>query len=238
MFLLWWLGPLDIPAEPPPAAVMIDMAPLPAAPAILPTEIPPGPEQSLAATPPPEPEATPLPELLPAVQPAVALPPLPKPHPPTPHHLRTLRQEAPPVERPPAPATTAPPAIEAPPAPVAAAPAAGAAASVPSQGPQTWQAQLLGRLQQFKRYPPEAQIRRQQGVATLRFTMDRAGNVLSFSLDKGSGFGALDTEALALLQRAQPLPKPPADVPGDPVELVVPIEFFLKNDEVTRVVVI
>lgn len=55
-----------------------------------------------------------------------------------------------------------------------------------------------------------------------------AAPVLDFSLEKSSDFGSLDSRALALLQRPQPLPKPPADVPGDHIELVVPIEFFLK----------
>jgi periplasmic protein TonB len=225
--MLWWLAPPEAPAEPPPAAVMIDMAPLPAAPPTAPSEIPPGPQQTQTAAPPPEPDVIPLPELPPALHPDAALPPPPKRRPAVPHHLATVRQEAPPADQPPAPATTAPPAVEAPPAPTAAAPAQGAVAAVPSQGPQTWHALLLGRLEQFKRYPAIAQVRRQQGVATIRFTLDRSGNVLSSSLEKSSGFGLLDAEALALLQRAQPLPKPPADTLDDQMELIVPIEFFL-----------
>lgn len=229
--LIWWLGPIEPVAVPLPAAVMIDMAPLPAAPEIPPTETPPGPQQTLAAAPPQEPDPIPIPvpEAPVAVQPSVVLPPRPKPHPVVPPRPQPPHLAAPSLDRPSAPATTAPPAAEAPPAPVPVAPAAGASAASPSAGAHTWQALLLGRLEQFKRYPPEAQVRRQQGVASLRFTMDRAGNVLSFSLEKGSGFGALDNEALALIQRAQPLPKPPDDVVGATIELVVPVEFFLRS---------
>ena len=39
----WWLRPLTSIAAPPPPAVMIDMAPLPAAPSAPATKIPPGP---------------------------------------------------------------------------------------------------------------------------------------------------------------------------------------------------
>ena len=63
----------------------------------------------------------------------------------------------------------------------------------------------------------------------LRFAMDRSGKVLSAKIDKPSGVDALDQEALALVQRAQPLPKPPAEFPGNPIELVVPVEFSLSN---------
>jgi protein TonB len=33
--------------------------------------------------------------------------------------------------------------------------------------------------------------------------------------------------ALDMLTRAQPLPRPPAEVEGDRIELVVPVEFFI-----------
>jgi protein TonB len=128
-------------------------------------------------------------------------------------------QDKTPVEQ-----TTAPVAASAPPAP-AAAPAS--AAPAPSNGAPTWQGLLLGRLEQFKRYPALAQSRGQQGVVWLRFTMDRDGKVLSARIDKSSGHDLLDQETLALIRRAQPLPRPPPDVPGATLELVTPIEFFL-----------
>jgi len=59
--------------------------------------------------------------------------------------------------------------------------------------------------------------------------MDRDGRILSVRLERSSGFRALDEEALALPRRASPLPKPPEDVRGDPIELVVPVEFFMSG---------
>ena len=99
----------------------------------------------------------------------------------------------------------------------------------PSNAVPTWQGELLGRLEQFKRFPPEAQEQGEQGVAYLHFTMDRDGKVLSASIAKSAGYADLDQETLALIQRAQPLPKPPPEVPGDPIALTVPVQFFLRG---------
>ncbi|MPT49375.1 MAG: energy transducer TonB, partial [Sphingobium sp.] len=52
---------------------------------------------------------------------------------------------------------------------------------------------------------------------------------LSVRLERSSGFRSLDDEAVALPKRASPLPKPPEDVKGDTIELVVPVEFFMKT---------
>jgi periplasmic protein TonB len=38
----------------------------------------------------------------------------------------------------------------------------------------------------------------------------------------------LDEEALALVRRAQPFPPPPPEMPGNSLDLTVPIRFNLK----------
>ena len=117
----------------------------------------------------------------------------------------------PPVEK-----TTAPESKPLPPAPER------------SNARPTWEGLVLGALNKMKRYPGTAQRLCQQGVPYIRFVMDRDGRVLSVSLERSSGFPALDAEALALPKRAQPLPKPPEDVRGDRIELVVPVEFVIR----------
>lgn len=94
------------------------------------------------------------------------------------------------------------------------------------QGSDTWHARVLGRLNSVKTYPASARSRRQQGTVMVRFTVDRRGRVLSVALERSSGFAPLDREALALPGRTSPLPPPPADVLGDRIELVVPVEFY------------
>lgn len=86
---------------------------------------------------------------------------------------------------------------------------------------------LFGHLNRYKRYPEVARARRQEGVVSLKFTMDREGHVLSFVIAKTSGSKELDREAQELLKRAEPLPAIPVAFARDTLELVVPIEFFL-----------
>jgi protein TonB len=227
-----WLPVEEPAAAPPPAAVMIDLAPLPTAAPVPPTEVPPGPQQELSEPPPPEPAEPIQPPAPPTVAPEVAVPvpPKPRPTPPKPPE-RIVHREPPaprPDKKPPAVATTAPPRVEAPPAPVVAAPAPGHTAASSSNAIPTWQGLLLSRLEQLKRYPSAAQFNRDQGVAYLRFAMDRQGRVLSASIDRSSGFALLDQETLALIHRAEPLPPPPPQVPGNPIVLTVPVRFFLK----------
>jgi protein TonB len=88
-------------------------------------------------------------------------------------------------------------------------------------------ARLFGHLNRYKRYPASARMRRQEGVVSVRFTMNRTGHVLSYELAKTSGSDALDREAQDLLKRAEPLPAIPVGFARETLELVVPVEFFL-----------
>jgi protein TonB len=111
----------------------------------------------------------------------------------------------------------------------AAAPMPGAAPDPPSATLPTWKGLLLRHLEKHKRYPGDAQRHRQEGVTYVRFTMSRDGRVLAVRIERASGVASLDQEGLDLLQRAQPLPSLPSDQPGESLELVVPIQFFLKR---------
>jgi protein TonB len=227
-----------IPIEPigmPPAAVMVDLAPLPATapaepappPVVEPEVQPPPPEPQQAVVPLPEPE---LPKLAPspAPHPAVTLP-APQPPKPKPKAKRVEHPPAPQQEaEPPPPLQRQAPPVSAPPA---AAPQSSAAQSTASSASAraTWQAQLLAWLEKYKRYPRVAQEQRQQGVVSLRFAIDRQGKVLSSQINKSSGFELLDDEVLALVQRAQPVPPPPPEISGNRIELQVPVAFTLRR---------
>lgn len=95
-----------------------------------------------------------------------------------------------------------------------------------SAGKDSWEARVATRLESLKRFPPAARSRRDQGVATVRFRVNRHGTLLSASLEASSGSRLLDQEALATVARAQPYPPIPAGRP-DEIEVMVPIEFFL-----------
>ncbi|MCE0743508.1 energy transducer TonB [Acetobacter sicerae] len=221
---------VEIPVDaPPPAAIAIDLAPLPAATPTPQTDAPPGPQQTQAQ---PVPEPEPLPELTaplsPAPNPPVPLPEMEKPH-PIKKKIKapTVPQKLQPVKLPPALENTAPPSSAAPPSEAAAAPTSAASSSRASHEKVTWQGQVLAQLERFKRYPPEAQSRRQEGTPLLFFSMDRKGHVLSARIRKSSGYELLDQETLALVRRAEPLPPPPDSVPGEPLMLTVPVDFYV-----------
>jgi protein TonB len=90
--------------------------------------------------------------------------------------------------------------------------------------PPSYLGELYAHLAANKRYPRAAQLAHVQGTAVLRFTMNHQGMVLSYRLDQSSGHADLDAEVLAMIQRAQPLPKPPADSP-EPWEMTIPVQF-------------
>jgi periplasmic protein TonB len=224
----------------PPAAVMIDLAPLPATappepspPPIIQPEVqtPPEPQPELVPVPEPEtPKLAPSPAPHPAVTLPTPQPPKPKPkakrieHPPT----SRPEAEATPALREPAPPAMAPPAMAPPAATAQPAPTQSTASSAASAR-ASWQAQLVAWLEKYKRYPRVAQEQHQQGVVSLRFAIDRQGKVLSSQISKSSGFELLDEEVLALIARAEPVPAPPPEVGGSRIELQVPVGFSLKR---------
>ena len=91
----------------------------------------------------------------------------------------------------------------------------------------SWQQELHAHLERHKRYPRQARRKGKEGRPRVSFTMDRDGKVLSVSLVSSSGTPALDREAMALVQRAVPLPRPPASISGAQITLTVPINFSL-----------
>jgi protein TonB len=122
-------------------------------------------------------------------------------------------------------AITLPPPRETP-----AAPTAPLVQAVPFDGDarDAYVAALFKHLNKYKRYPQSAKLRHEQGVVSLRFTIDGDGHVLAASLAKSSGSEALDKEVLAAVRRADPLPRIPDIFNRDRLDLVVPVEFVLR----------
>jgi protein TonB len=200
------------------------------------TELPPGPEQVEAEATPQTPvqevkeqveervetdqtQETVETELTPVVNPEVVLASLP----PKPQQAVELPQES----QLPAPETTAPPEMpKLDPAEVAAAPVQGAPTLDAVNAVPTWRNAVVALLERNKRYPADA--REARGTAQIAFTIDRQGRVMSSSIITSSGSGALDREALAMIQRAQPFPPPPSAIHGPEVRLTVPVRFNMR----------
>jgi protein TonB len=93
---------------------------------------------------------------------------------------------------------------------------------------QRWENELVAHLERFKRYPPEARSRGDHGAVRVAFTIDRDGWVRASRIVQSSGSQDLDQEALAMLTRAQPVPRPPERVSGRELSFVIPIKFNIR----------
>ena len=92
-----------------------------------------------------------------------------------------------------------------------------------------YSAVLIAWLEQHKEYPQRARARRQEDVVRLFIAIDRDGNVLDARIEESAGYPLLDRATLDMIERAAPLPPLPDDIPGDRLEIIVPVHFFLKR---------
>jgi periplasmic protein TonB len=166
-----------------------------------------------------KPVEEPPPEVKPAPNPEVAI----EPPPPQEVQQETPKRQEP---RPPAPTTSAPQSMPEQTAAIPAAPTQGKLKPSTSNAVPTWLKQVALLLERTIRYPEAADRRGQSGVVQVSFSLDRQGRLVDSRIVRSSGVAALDEEALALLRRAQPLPPPPPEFPGEPVTFNVPIRFL------------
>ena len=121
--------------------------------------------------------------------------------------------------------TMAPPKIEAAAVgPKSAAPETGVSPGA-ARAKLTWHQAIVVHLNRFKRFPADAAITVTKGEVVVQFAIERSGRVLSSSVVQSSGSAVLDAEAIAMLQRAAPLPRPSPDVLGESFTLTVPVVF-------------
>ncbi|MGQ3672706.1 TonB family protein [Xanthobacter sp. TB0136] len=234
------------PVQSPPAAVMVELAPLPVSADTQEEDVAPGPPMEQAPDvepvdkpdekpdeepPPPEPVQEKvdeeMPELKPAPVPSQVVLPEPKPREvakpvekPKPRREQPKpKEEARPKPRKPAPQTSAAPRSDAQRSNTTAAPSQGASASN-SRERASWASRVSAHLNRFKRYPAGAAGA--TGRPVVRFTLNGSGQVTSASLVRSSGSAVLDQEAVATVRRASPFPRPPD---GQGASFSVPVNF-------------
>ncbi len=182
-----------------PTETTVDPISEPVAPepvAALPAELP---------EPPPPTPASPISVPQP-LTPPVPVPPLPaKPRPAAMRPLSPI-QSAPAMSVPSAPPTRFAPSPAAPPlvatAPVVAPPAPASSAE------HGWRSALSSWLASHKRYPERARQRGDEGIVSIRITVDLTGRVLDVAVIRSSGSTLLDDAARNMLagQRVPPFP--------------------------------
>lgn len=208
-----WNNPTDEVASAP--AIMIELASVPVAPNVTQSQIAPGPQQPEARPEPDQPKTVEKAEIKTelvkqAELPATQTKPLDKPA-----EKKLIQKQASLASAP----STAQQRAER-----AAARAPGSVSHNPDAVPN-WKSALVARLEQYKRYPPEAQSRSETGVTQLAFSVDRSGGVHHAHVVRSSGSNVLDREAVALAERASPMPPPPAEIIGAQIPIEVPIRY-------------
>ena len=219
------------------SAVVVEMVPAPTPTPVESPDIAHGPlTQEAMATPPAAKEVKEEVEKeMPTVEPSPAPDPevvLPTPHPVTdkkPDEEKPQEDKSKQVSADQAEATLAmaPPRVDAKEVQLVAAPSPGTSAAA-ARAHAAWEKALVSHLNRFKRYPDAARARSNQGDVAVEFTIDRTGSLVASRVVRSSGSSVLDAEALAVLQRASPLPAPPAQVSGATFDLALPIQFRIR----------
>lgn len=220
--------PVQPPAQPlavPIPETLVQPPQLEAVPPAIP-EIPtpplPAPRPPVEPSPPQrKPAAAAKPALAP-LKPAPTRPrPVSKPTPSTRPPIGTATQERQ------APAVS-PPALVGSPSPAATTSSNPPPGGAP--GPEAiagWRGAVSAWLQSHKTYPDEARQRGEEGSALVRFTVDRSGHVLEFTLVRGTGSASLDAAVGRMLTGAQ-LPAFPAAMTQDRTTVTVQVRYALQ----------
>lgn len=211
----WWRTASPATADPAADAIMLDLAATPKAPSP-PTDLPPGPVQP--------PNERPLRPEQPRLQTRTEVPTFENPD---------VQETDQAPEEPEGSSSGEPMQAQAPPS-ADAAPGTRLAARQTVSGIRgemtaTWQGILLGHLEQHRRYPRQAERMRQEGTAHVRFSVDQRGHVANARIERSSGNALLDEATLATVLRASPVPPPPIELAPYPVEVMVPVEFYVRR---------
>jgi protein TonB len=89
----------------------------------------------------------------------------------------------------------------------------------------SYQARLAAHLRRFRAYPAAAADQGIRGTATVTFTVNGSGAVVSARLAGGSGHAILDEAAVAMVKRASPFPPIPAALAQSTMTVTVPVRF-------------
>ncbi len=102
------------------------------------------------------------------------------------------------------------------------------AAAAASGARKSWYAEVAAHLARHKHYPMRARRMRHEAIVTLRFVVERDGSVRQSEIIGPSEYRALNQAVEEMLERAQPLPPIPKELPGDEVSLSIPVAFKLQ----------
>ena len=92
---------------------------------------------------------------------------------------------------------------------------------------ESYGALLTRHISAFKKYPRIAQRRVWEGNILLEITLSKNSKILNINVINESKYGVLNKEAVAMIERAQPLPKA-NNIINETFKVIVPVAFKLK----------
>ena len=92
---------------------------------------------------------------------------------------------------------------------------------------ESYGALLTQHISNFKKYPRIAQRRVWEGDILLEITLNKDSKVLDIKIISESRYGVLNKEAIAMIKRAQPLPKA-KNINSETFKVFVPVAFKLR----------
>jgi protein TonB len=104
----------------------------------------------------------------------------------------------------------------------------GSAASADPNVLNRYAASLAASLRNRLRYPAQARSQGISGIATVRFSMDRSGRIISATIVRSAGHPMLDAAALAAARPGSSLPPAPDALPQQQFTFSVPLRFNLR----------
>lgn len=94
----------------------------------------------------------------------------------------------------------------------------------------SYQGLLGAHLSRFKQYPNSALARQEEGIIIIKLQVDENGFVLQKEIKKKCAYNTLNTEVIALIDRANPLPPPPKEMlQGGKLTFSMPISYSIKD---------
>jgi protein TonB len=202
-----WNNNDDLVANAP--VIMIELGPVAAAPDVAANDLPPGPLQ-MQAEPEPQPEK-PVGKVDVPLAPQAELKITPPPKPVEKPKDKKSKQKNASLASAPSPAENR--------AESAAAPMPGASSRNPD-AVLNWKSLLVAQIERHKQFSGT-----ERGVAQVAFSVDRSGGVHHARVAGSSGSSVLDHDAIAWLERSQPLPPPPPEIAGVMIPITVPLRY-------------
>ena len=92
---------------------------------------------------------------------------------------------------------------------------------------ESYGALLTQHISNFKKYPRIAQRRVWEGDILLEITLNKNSKVMDIKIISESRYGVLNKEAIAMIKRAQPLPKA-KNINSETFKVFVPVAFKLR----------